>query len=304
MYDKTFFPNFAAARLASRGALPAILAALLLSPHAATAQSSAYWKTLKTFRAAGATEGSFEGDKQTTGSYTHVVAVTKVNDESDTSYDWYRIDLSIESAISKYRKGETVCGWWTDKVTAGFTLKTKDGIILDYAPETSQGSVSKTYNIAVEIGMSGPNGAGNPSGQLVQDLGYKVTQEAPDLGIKVQRNTTAETIAWTAGLKGCKNTGEGALSYTGASKIAKSTFVLKPSIVVRVPQGKQLVFQTSAFGIADGFVHAKQKQIVKNGLKVPKTRSSKYTFDTTITCSATSCSSSPGFDSTPSPNFD
>ncbi|MBI1180495.1 MAG: hypothetical protein GC201_08040 [Alphaproteobacteria bacterium] len=225
----------------------------------------------------GDTKASFEGDNQTTGSYSHKIAVYKLDettesgDEADTDYDWYRIDMRIEAAISRYRKGESVCGWWTDKVRGAVKVSTSGAKIWEYAPDASGGSTTKTKEMGYKIGASG----------LRFDYGYSVSQTADSLGIKVDYAPTSAAIAWIANLDGCNKVGD-AFSYSGASKIARTTFVLNPSVIVRVPQGSKLVFRTNAQKQTNGFVQAKQRR--DNGAK-----RKSFDFDYELTCTATKC---------------
>jgi len=256
---------------ARRGLFLFLCGIVLSVPAGAMAQSSP-WQALEQFTWKADTTASFEGDKQATGSYQHDITVYKLDDQGDTESDWYRVDMRIQAAISHYRKGENVCGWWTDKVQGAFKLQTDSGEILDYAPQTSQGSSTKTYTVGIKASLSG---------NIRPISKYEVTQVADKSGIKVNIDPAAKAMAWTANLEGCRKVGD-VFSYQGASNMAKSTFVLVPTVLVMVPDGAGLSFKTSALGKENGFVQAKQRRD-----KDAKKKSFDFVY--TISCDSTKC---------------
>lgn len=232
-------------RFCLRALLYTISAFALLSGDISVAQSP--WTAVQTYRKTDTTKGKFAGDNQTTGSYTHQIAVYKLDDADYIEGDWYRIDLTVISAISRYRKGDNICGWYTDKVTAAFDLTSADGEIWELGPQSTENKSSQFFTVGGSLGTSGPG----------INASYSRRQEVADAGIKLTRNTVDEAAVWTANLQGCKNVG--GIGYTGASTVAKSTYELNPSILVEVPEGERLRFRTAVGNQANGFVHQKDR---------------------------------------------
>jgi len=226
-------------------------------------------------------EGSLEGTKddgaqrQKAGGYQYQIWVYKLDDGGYDQGDWYRIDLSVLSSISAYRKGDNVCGWYTDGVNAAFDLETTGGWIEEYAPTTSQSSSEKTYSLGGYVSKGGP----------AVTATYSFTQTIPDAGIKVKRDGPAETIKWITNLQGCKCNPKNVVPpyacTKGASAVAKSSFKLTPSIVAAVPEGSSLKFKTYLKDFPAGVY---LKKFVQN-----KNEKLKQEYSLTVTCSATSC---------------
>ena len=95
-----------------------------------------------------------------------------------------------------------------------------------------------------------------------------------------------ETAIWTANLRGCKDIGS-PVSYKGASKIAKSTFTLQPSILVKVPEGKNLKFKTKVGTVASTIKHEKGR--FKLSSATLTTYSEDTNFSHQVSCSSSSC---------------
>ncbi|MBI1180492.1 MAG: hypothetical protein GC201_08025 [Alphaproteobacteria bacterium] len=237
------------------------------------------WKAIGSKRSTEYTEGKFEGDTQKTGSYVERLEVYNLDDGGDTEKDWYRIDMSIESNITKYRDGG-VCGWFTDNVRAAFKLSTSGGEIEDYGPPATIDQGSTGYSVGFGFGSSPKVSAS-----------YSRSQTVPDAGLKVYRKTTAGTIVWVASLQGCKpkyGTVGSVVGWQGASKISKTTYALNPSVVVSVPEGAELKFSTKVGSDANSITHTKSK-ITNAGYKTVSRRAT-YSFAYTAKCSRTSCS--------------
>ncbi|MBI1181598.1 MAG: hypothetical protein GC201_13685 [Alphaproteobacteria bacterium] len=250
--------------------LLAVLAAGQSTP--LLAQSSP-WTAVQRYQWADDTKGSWEGSSQKTGSYKTKITVYKLDDNGNTSADWYRVDLTIQSTIDRYRKGDKECGWWTDKIVGVFNL-TGPGDIVDYGPQSSVGSSSSSFAVGAGLELSGPR----------LQASYSVNQTKPDAGIKVERDTVKNSIVWIASLTGCKN--PGGIPYSGASKVAKATFALNPSVVVQVPEGKQVQFSTKLDKTQSSIEQAKVKLTNLNG---EVTRSTKYMFNYALKCGGTTC---------------
>ncbi len=260
----------------SRSLLALSTAAMLagmLTP--AQAQDSP-WDSVRSQRKTGTTQGTFSGKQQTTGTYAHKITVYKLDDANYSQGDWYRIDLSMETAISNYRKGSSVCGWYIDKAIVAFDLTTSGGEIWELGPPTTSGSSSTSFSVGGMLGSSGPRITAS----------YSMTQTVPDAGIKLMRNTVNETAIWIASLQGCKNVGS-PVNYKGASKISKSSFTLNPSLVVKVPEGRTLAFKTVADGQANGFVHQKDKFRLSKGSVTHYKAEQDFTYK--VTCTGSSC---------------
>ncbi|MBI1180496.1 MAG: hypothetical protein GC201_08045 [Alphaproteobacteria bacterium] len=262
------------------GVLAAGAVVTLLSALPVPAQDSP-WDSIGTKRTTGTTEGSFEGDKQTAGSYAESVTVYLLNDGGNGEGDWYRIDMSIESAISKFRVGG-VCGWFTDTVNAAFSLKTSGGEIWEYGPPGTISSRSTGYSMGFKLNsMGGPKMAAD----------YSVSQTVPDAGIKVDYNSAAGRVSWKAALGDCgvkRGTTGDAIGFKNPPLIARNSFVLRPSILVMVPEGKKLEFSTEANGATNGIVLTKSKIASGYPSKI-KDRKAIYDFVYTVSCSTKSC---------------
>jgi len=258
------------------------LASIVVVAAAAAEESSqtSPWTAIASKRYTADTYGKFEGDKQKTGSYVEWIRVYALDDGDYDKGDWYRIDMSVESAISSYRDGSSTCGWFTDRVTAAFALLTSNGDIQDFGPQADGGG---GYSLGSSVYSQGPFGGAS----------YSMTQEVADSGITVDSSTTKGTIVWTAKLRGCKpksgTTGQ-EIGFTGASKIAKSSYILNPSVIVKVPEGTKLNFKTQVGDKgANGLRHGKSK-LRSGGFKSAATRKATYLFIYDITCTTTSYS--------------
>ncbi|MCB1807923.1 MAG: hypothetical protein KDJ99_23045 [Candidatus Competibacteraceae bacterium] len=272
----TQFCTIANRPLTSRaGILTGIAIAFLAGSLSAPAQAADPWTSITSYRKTGTTQGKFQNKNQTTGTYSDKITVYKLDDASYDQGDWYRIDFEMVSAISKYRKGDGICGWWTDQVKVAFDLTTSGGEIWELGPQTTQGSSTTSFSLGSSLASVGPRVSAS----------YSVTQTVPDAGIKLNRNTVNETAIWTARLRGCKDIGS-PVSYKGASKVAKSTFTLQPSIVVKVPEAKRLDFKTTVGTQNTSFTHKKGRYTVGNGLKTYQT---DYSFKHVAYCTSGSC---------------
>ncbi|MBI1180494.1 MAG: hypothetical protein GC201_08035 [Alphaproteobacteria bacterium] len=228
--------------------------------------ASTPWTALKTYKDNGVLRGDDgSGGKQDATAYDYQIAVYLMDDGGNTSADWYRIDMALSSGIQNYRKGNNVCGWWTDAVDAAFDLETKGGQIEEYAPTTGQSAKERSFSVG----------------------GMSVSQSYPDAGIKANRDGPAESIRWSSNFKGCScKRIPGYIPVDdcsgGASSIAKSTFTLYPTVLVKVPEGQGLKFNTY---VGDFDTRAGAKKYY-SGRK--ETVRKKYKM--TVTCSTTACS--------------
>lgn len=260
---------------AIRTIIGAGLLAFAASGLSVPAQAADPWGSIKSERKTGTIKGVYRSKTQTIGTYSHKITVYKLDDASYDQGDWYRIDFELVSAVSSYRKGDSVCGWWTDKVKVAFDLSTSGGEISELGPQTSQGSSTTSFSLGGSLANSGPRVTAS----------YSQSQTVPDAGIKLDRNTVNETAVWTANLRGCKDIGS-PVSYKGASKVAKSTFTLQPSIIVMVPESRRLDFKTKVGTVTSEITHKKGRYKVSRGLTT-------YTQDTgfnyEVYCASGSC---------------
>jgi hypothetical protein len=256
--------------------IPVLQLALLLASPAVPAAAQSPWQSLDSFRRTGYTSGKFEGKNQDTGSYLHQITIYRLDDEGvDKIYDWYRIDMAVESTITRYRKGDAVCGWYTDNVKAAFDPTTSGGEIMELGPETTVGSGNKFINMGGSLTAAGPGIQG----------GYQYSQVVPDAGIRLTRVGPKEAAHWIANLQGCRNVGS-PVDYRGASGVAKATYALKPSIIVRIPEGSDLRFLTKTDDIVNSFKH--EKDHYEGGTL--KRQSFVENFSYSVFCGSSSCS--------------
>jgi len=225
--------------------------------------------------------GEFSGKNQTVGTYGERVEVFLLDDGGYDQNDWYLVSIRLESAVSNYKKGNDKCGWYTDKVWAGFELRTKDAIVYDFAPTTTVGSRSQSVSVGVKA---------KPGSMAEGTMSYSVSQSKPDAAIKVERDTVNETIVWTSSLTGCEKSTSGSKTNPwpdGASKVARSTYILNPLVIVQVPEGAGLSFGTSVDKQQTGFRHSKQKN---TGVGKYRTYSTDTLASQGFRCGLKSCS--------------
>jgi len=251
----------------------------LASPAAAESQP---WLALGSKRNTDYTYGKFEGDKEKTGSYDERIWIFKLDDANYTDGDWYRVDMSIGSLISRYRING-VCGWITDKVTAGFHLKSPGGDIVDYGPQTTISSRATGYSVGTKLDKFGPK----------VTAAYSISQEVPDEGIKVWFDTVGEKLQWQAKLGDCgikEGTTGSAIGFRDPPQISRNSYSLNPSVMVVVPEGAKLQFSTTVDDFDNGFVQTKAK--IKSDFPSNKVikRKTIYTFSYDVSCDSTSCS--------------
>ncbi|MBI1180493.1 MAG: hypothetical protein GC201_08030 [Alphaproteobacteria bacterium] len=257
--------------------MPAIAAFLALAV-AGQADASSPWLALKNYSDSGTLKGQKKDEAQTQSatSYDYEISVYKLDDGGYADGDWYRVDYSLTSAIRNYRKGDNVCGWATDVVDAAFDLQTKGGQIEEYAPTTTESESTRGFTLGGQISKSGP----------AVKADWSISQVIPDAGIKAKRNTTAENVAWITKLRGCdckNNRYMPPKDCIGqASNVAKTTFTLNPSVLVRVPEGSGLTFNTytkdySTKVGATKYYDGKNEKVRKDYGKL------------SVTCTSTSC---------------
>ena len=208
------------------------IAAAAATGAAAQAQAPTNWPQIGSFTNTGTTEGNFEGSTQTIGSYDYVVTIYWLDDGGYTGADWYRVDQQITSNVDKFRNGTNICGRWTDKVNGGFGLATTGGKIFDYGPPTDHQTVNSGTGV-YWVATKGPAALTNVIPK------YSIFQALEDATFTATEDSAQGTLRWKTELKGCRGP-----RYVGTSKAAKTTFTLTTSVMVEVPEGQPLKFQT------------------------------------------------------------
>ena len=256
--------------------LPALfLVTLSLAGLAAPVAAESPWSALDSFRKTGYTKGDFQNKTQDTGNYEHKIEIYRLDAlDEDPAYDWYRVDMFITSTITNYRNGDSICGWYTEWVRAGFALSMNGGEIVELGPETTTTNGTTFINMGSSLSASGPT---------IQ-AGYQYSQVIPDEGIRLMRDAPNETAYWIANLRGCSGN-------RGASGVSKSTYTLKPSVIVRLPQGARLRFKTRTKDAVNSFKHEKDKlQLSANPLNTKeKEHFFVEEFSYVVSCGASNC---------------
>ena len=204
------------------------------------------WNAIQNWERSGTTIGYFGGNeffpnqKETVGTYRYTLSPYWL-DSDDNGKDWYRVDYQMYSEISNYVMtgdsfGDTsgTCGWWTTGIVAGADILTTNGEWWEFMPSTTVGSTSTSFTIGGDISTSGAGVSG----------AYSKSYGTSDVTITVDANTVDQAIGWRAELTGCGDY-DAYPFYSGASNAAKTTYNLNPSLIIDIPQGAVLKFQTS-----------------------------------------------------------
>lgn len=248
------------------------------------------WKQISSKAYSSTMTGVYRGNTQTVGTYKFTITMYYMRSDNtinDVVQDWYRADFQTISNISNYKKtgdkfGDTKgkCGWWTKKVHAPVTVLTTNGQWWEYMPDTFVGSSSTSYSIGGSLSTSALGISG----------GYSKTYGTSDVEIVVRANSVEQSIGWTSKLRGCGDYGAYP-AYRGASKAAKSTYNLYPSLIMAVPEGRNLSFRTQKGG--DYWRIVVEKDRLKCGFACSSLKVTEYTssvgYDLTINCSRTAC---------------
>jgi len=244
-----------------------IAAAAMIGATAQGQDAPTNWPLIGTYTNAGITTGNFEGSSETVGSYVSEVTVYWLDDNGYTGADWARIDHKLTSKVDRFRDGSSICGWWTDKVNGAFALITDGGKIFDYGPRDGfEKSGTGVYFIA----SKGPSAISN-----VQPI-YGTAQSVADAKFTVTEDSTNNTLRWVTDVKGCKGS-----KYVGKTNAAKKEFTLTTSVMVEIPEGQALKFQTSID--SETMSEIRVVKFKDNG-KADITRESNYAFNRWFSC--------------------
>lgn len=245
--------------------------ALLLSAATAASASVGTWDTHYDDR----TSGPINVKSKTIGEYRYRVKVFKLEEASDTK-DYYRVDQSLEIAAKKkhYKKTNSRCGWASHRVVLAIDVDGRNVVVDDYGPETSKGGRSYSKRVGAALGSSGPS----------LDAGYSMTTTVPDEGVKTDRGIAAETVLWTARLRGCKDVGN-PFGSEHASGLARSAYKLETTAVIEVDEGQSFVWK-NAVGKKSATVSMRRWRFVNLKEKTDTvSRALTYSFS----CSPTRC---------------
>lgn len=258
----------------------------LFGARTATAQSSDPYKAIYLFEWSNDTEGSFEGSEEKVGTHKFTLTVfTLASDELER--DWYRLDFQTFSEISNHeftgdKFGDTsgTCGWWTESTNVSITITTDRGQWWDYMPDNTVNNTTTGFSIGGNVTTT--QGGLNAS--------YSQSYGESDVEITVSADSTAQSIDWTASLRGCDNYSDYP-DYRDASDVAQKTYNLAPSLIAAVPTGSPLTFKTS--GTNDwGFTA--RKDHIACGFACFSIKSTQYTTTYSKTgshsCTDSSCS--------------
>ena len=244
-----------------------LAAAAMIGATAQGQDAPTNWPLIASFTNAGTTTGNFEGSSEKVGSYSHEVTVYWLDDNGYTGADWARVDQTLTSKIDKFRSGSSICGWWTDKVNSAFALITDGGKVFDYGPRDGfENSGTGVYFIA----SKGPSAISS-----VKPI-YGTAQSVADAKFTVTADNTRNTVRWVTDVKGCRGT-----RYVGETKAAKTEFTLTTSVMVEIPEGQALKFQTSLDAeTMSEFRVAK----FKDNTKAQIAREANYAFNRWFSC--------------------